>query len=150
MMRVGSLFAGRGPGGKTAPPIADLIDAKGDCWEWLGRIERNGYGRTYYQNRRWGVHRLVWTLLVGEIPDGMQVDHLCCNRSCVNPDHLRVVTQRENNDSSGSITTRNRRKTHCPSGHPLDKTWKRPNGRFMRYCSTCRRQAYHDRKEVCP
>jgi HNH endonuclease len=147
-----SLFAGRGPGGKTAPSLSSLIDATGVCWEWNGRVENNGYGRFQIGNVKFLAHRAVYEILVGDIPQNMVLDHLCKNRRCVNPDHLSVTTQEENNRRSGSITSKNIVKTSCPSGHPYDKTntkvWVRPNGRKMRYCAQCRRDQYYKHKTV--
>lgn len=69
----------------------------GFCWEWLGHRDRNGYG-CFSQTRalRWRAHRLSYQLLVGPIPNGLVIDHLCRNTGCVNPDHLEPVTQLEN------------------------------------------------------
>lgn len=150
-----SLFAGRGPGGKTAPAIADLLEV-GDCWTWTGRVEDNGYVRLFFGGERWLLHRLVWSILVGPIPEGLVLDHQCKVRSCCNPDHLRVVTQEENNDTSGSLTARNKRKTHCPADHPYDQTngghWVSRDGRRRgRYCRACHRdraRAAYARKVV--
>ncbi len=66
------------------------------CWEWTGNVDSHGYGQTLYLGRRIGAHRFAYLLLVGEIPDGLVVDHLCRNRLCVNPDHLEPTTNREN------------------------------------------------------
>lgn len=73
------------------------VDASGPCWLWQGYRTHDGYGR--FNIRRGlarGAHRFSWTTLVGEIPDGMQIDHLCRVRHCVNPDHLEVVTSWQN------------------------------------------------------
>lgn len=66
------------------------------CWVWTGRLNRNGYGRVWWQGREPVVHRVVWELLIGPIPKGLVLDHLCRNRACCNPGHLEPVTQREN------------------------------------------------------
>ena len=75
--------------------IADRIDV-GDCWEWTGGLATNGYGRIRFDGRVQAVHRIVYELLVGVIPEGLDLDHLCRNRKCVNPDHLEPVTRSEN------------------------------------------------------
>lgn len=80
---------------KARDPIEALmmyVDASGDCWEWTAHVQENGYGR--WQNE-WA-HRKVWEFLVGPIPKGLDVDHLCMNKRCVNPDHLEPVTRAEN------------------------------------------------------
>lgn len=68
----------------------------GICWEWGGSRNNNGYGTITVDKTRWYVHRLMWTALVGPIPKGMVLDHLCRNPICCNTDHLEVVTQKEN------------------------------------------------------
>lgn len=71
-------------------------DRTGSCWIYLGRKEHHGHGVIGMMGRRWKVHRLVWTLLYGPIPDGAVVRHLCDNPPCVRPDHLAVGTQADN------------------------------------------------------
>lgn len=66
------------------------------CWVWLGPFNRNGYGRAWFEGAREMVHRLVYRLLVGPIPDGLVLDHLCRERCCANPAHMEPVTVREN------------------------------------------------------
>lgn len=68
----------------------------GDCWRWLGHINDTGYGRVRWHGRGELAHRWVWRHLVGEVPDGLELDHLCFSRSCVNPDHLEPVTHAVN------------------------------------------------------
>lgn len=66
------------------------------CWIWTGALTTNGYGQVRWGDRTLRAYRLVYELLVGPIPDGLQLDHLCRNRRCVNPAHLEPVTQWEN------------------------------------------------------
>lgn len=66
------------------------------CWEWTGTKNQFGYGRLCRDGRRVVAHRWLYERLRGAVPAGLQMDHLCRNRSCVNPDHLEPVTQREN------------------------------------------------------
>jgi hypothetical protein len=65
------------------------------CWLWTGSYNNKGYASATLDGIH-GAHRIIYTLTVGPIPDGMQVDHLCRNRGCVNPDHMQIVTPREN------------------------------------------------------
>ena len=72
-----------------------LIEITGCCWLWSGTTW-NGYGRLKHRGQRRLAHRLVYELLVGPIPDGLSLDHLCAIKTCVNPDHLQPVTLPEN------------------------------------------------------
>lgn len=91
----------------------------GDCWLWTAAIDRDGYGHWDHEvsNR---VHRVAYWILVGPIPAGLVMDHLCRVRNCVNPAHLRAVTNRENLSAPGSLSTvAGPTATHCIRGHRL-------------------------------
>ena len=122
--------------------IAGRIDASGDCWEWTGPTDKRGYARVCYKGTLFYVHRLMWTVLVGAIPEDRYIDHLCRNTSCVNPDHLEVVTHAENvrRGMTGKVNHRNSRKTHCPQGHPYSgkNLWVSKDGH--RQCRRCHRE----------
>lgn len=91
------------------------------------------------------VHRVVYELLVGPIPEGLQLDHLCRNRVCGNPDHLEPVTNRENWIRGENLTARTVRNDICQRGHPFSANARvRPNG--SRTCRACERLAYERRK----
>lgn len=121
-------------------------DANG-CQVWQGSLQ-DGYGRVGFQQKLWLVHRLVWTLTIGEIPNGMVLDHLCRNRACCNTDHLRVVTSGENTRAEGSavglINGTCRKGIHDVRVTGIEE-W---NG--VRRCRACRqdsrRKAAHRRK----
>ncbi len=113
-----------------------VIDKNG-CWNW-DVCDNLGYGRaTDGKHRSVKAHRLMYERLVGPIPEGLVIDHLCRNRTCVNPDHLEPVTQSENVRRGNGFSAVNARKTHCKRGHPLDgdNLYRNPAG--ARVCRTC-------------
>lgn len=116
---------------------------KGDgCWEWRSRIDPGtGYGRT----RQGWAHWISYERYVGPIPDGLQIDHLCRNRKCVNPEHLEAVTPRVNmlrGNAPSAIVVRTNR---CKRGHELteENVYRRPDTgtRQCRACIRLRTQA---------
>jgi hypothetical protein len=80
--------------------LPDHIESKirrtNECWLWTGEVCRNGYGRAWYKGVRSAAHRVVYSLLVGGNIEGKQLDHVCCVRNCVNPEHLQPVTAKKN------------------------------------------------------
>lgn len=126
------------------------VDGSG-CWLYAGCINSDGYG--IVGGRGEYVHRLQYERYVGPIPDGLQLDHLCRVRHCVNPAHLEPVTSRENSmRSSITIAARNAAKTHCPRNHEYtpENTYvdrKRGGGRQCRACTLDRAaRAWRSRK----
>ena len=122
------------------------VDAEGDCWDWIAAIGTGGYGRFWDGENLVQAHRFVWELLVGPIPEGMELDHLCRRRRCVNPDHLHVVTHAENINLGYGAHVHHRRKTHCPWGHPY--TSKSGGRRWCQTCITARSTAFKRRKRA--
>lgn len=111
------------------------------CWLWQRALNHNGYGQIQYQGKKQAAHRVAYEVFVGPIPAGLQIDHLCRVRPCVNPEHLEAVSPRENTLRTFSPVARNAVKTHCPAGHPLNgkNLYLAPSRR--RVCRTCAREA---------
>lgn len=125
----------------------DKVDKSGDCWEWTA-YKLQGYGRFGVGGRRENggrivyAHRWAYEALVGPIPDGLTLDHLCRNRACVNPDHLEPVTGATNSLRGESPAAVNARKTNCPKGHEYTAeniTYGGYSGRERR-CRACNRE----------
>lgn len=113
------------------------------CHLWSGAVQSAGYGHMLivrHPRKRWGLaHRLAFEHWRGEILDGLEIDHKCSNPLCVNPEHLRMVTGRENTLApwSRSIAKLNSEKRYCPAGHPYDGRnliVRRRGGRECRQC----------------
>lgn len=118
----------------------------GDCWVWTGAIDKaSGYGRIQEDGSTKYVHRSVYEELVGLIPTWMQLDHLCRNRACCNPDHLEVVSPAENTARSARAVVARCRKGHMLSGDNL-RVHLDKRGYRHRICRTCnaeRMKAWH-------
>lgn len=130
------------------------VNKTGACWLWTGRLDAYGYGvvRDY---QLWGknghrkAHRLSYEMLVGPIPDGLDIDHLCRVRNCVNPAHLEPVTRQVNLLRGQTIPAANAAKTHCPQGHPYEghNLIQKPSGRLCRICQYAGNRArYHAKR----
>jgi hypothetical protein len=118
------------------------VNATG-CWVWTGLLTGRGYAATRVGNCTKAAHRIYFEERNGRIPKGMVLDHICRNIRCVNPDHLEIVTVKENTMRGIGPTAINALKTHCSRGHPFteENTHMR---RGRRYCRKC--QAEYNRQ----
>jgi hypothetical protein len=138
-------------GRHPVPPLMErfrrryAVDESG-CWLWHDPLHKDGYGVFRLNGRMEWAHRAAYKLLVGPIPEGLQLDHLCRVRHCVNPAHLDPVTPAENNRRSFSPSAENALKTHCVNGHPFDVE-NTIYGVGRRSCRTCQRAAEHRYRE---
>jgi hypothetical protein len=149
------------PRGRPQIPVEDrfwdkVVEATGPspngwtgCWLWTACINGHGYGKIKANRRDVGAHRLAYEMVVGVIPDGFEIDHLCRRRHCVNPAHLEPVRPRINKLRGVGITAIHARKTHCIRGHEFaeENTYYLP-GRRGRQCRACNR--IHDRNRKQP
>ncbi len=119
------------------------IDPSNGCWNWTGCIGNTGYGQACIENGiRKYAHVLAYEIFIGPKPKGLDLDHLCRNRRCVNPSHLEPVTRRENLMRGNTIPARKAAQTHCKRGHPLegDNLYITSNG--TRSCRICKDANY--------
>lgn len=136
----------------TRPTDADRFWAKVDktdnCWLWTATVNANGYGQAWFESRLQLAHRVAYQLVVGPIPDGLSLDHLCRTPGCVNPAHLEPVTHRENCLRGVSPAARQAQQTHCKRGHEFDdeNTYVDPSG--GRRCRQCRRDTRAERRQL--
>lgn len=130
--------------------------APNDCWTWTGALRR-GYGTFWLNGRNAGAHVVVYEALIGSVPSGREIDHVChdsrncrlgedCpHRACVNPDHLQVATARSNTLRSGNPAANFARATHCVNGHEFTEEntyWRPTGGRTCKACRDERRKRY--------
>lgn len=120
--------------------IAKLSIDDNRCWLWTGQLNSRGYGRLYLAGKMALAHRLSYRHFHGEIPDDLVVDHICNVKRCVNPMHLRLLTNAEN-------ITRAVHRDACPNGHPYtdDNVYVDGRSRKCRICVRARVNARHHR-----
>ena len=118
-----------------ARPVAERFWEKvartDGCWHWTCGLTHDGYAKFWLDGSTIGAHRWAYEERFGAIQENMQIDHLCRNRACVNPDHMEVVTVQEN------LRRRDAIRTHCPQGHPLSGDNLRTRREGWRSCREC-------------
>jgi hypothetical protein len=133
-----------------------VTQSESGCWIWGGPVTNSGYGTLPITRGGKRVnrlaHRLSYEIFRGPIPEGLQIDHLCRERICINPEHLEPVTARENILRSPiAIAARWAARTHCEVGHeftPENTRVRVRRGRPSRICATCRRNRDRARREA--
>ena len=127
------------------------------CWLWIAGVDKNGYGRMHYVTNSEYAHRISFWLHGGVIPEGKHLDHVCCVRNCVNPEHLRPLTRAQNS----SRATKGKFKPLCHRGHdmndPENVYWSTRRtgaraGEQLRVCAKCNREnakRQYQKSQVC-
>ncbi|MEU9310909.1 HNH endonuclease signature motif containing protein [Streptomyces sp. NPDC048256] len=145
---------------RIAERVLMKIDKTAHCWNWTGSTTDEGYGYFNIGDEKFRAHRWVFSLIVGPIPEGLVLDHLCRNRTCVRPSHLEPVTNRENILRGVGPSAVNAAKVRCLNGHEytLSNTYVRaPGSRTCRACARDRarvanarsRQKRTGKRETC-
>lgn len=112
------------------------VNKTATCWNWTASIARNGYGRFRVNPQVFGyAHRVAYELEVGPIPEGLHIDHICHNRACVNPAHLRPVTHKQNMENRIGASRGNQ------SGY-RGVSWYEPLQKWVAYASRNGKRVY--------
>lgn len=120
--------------------LLKFVNKTDSCWLWTGGKTTLGYGHIRFRDQHYFAHRLMYRRLVGPIPSGLVIDHLCRTPSCVNPDHLEPVTQQVNVLRSSNMAAIHARQTHCKNGHEFTGDNLRITSTTgQRICRTCER-----------
>ena len=134
--------------------LKHVLENEQGCWIWQKGKTHNGYPLVSVARVMRYAHRLQYERTKGPIPPGMDLDHLCRNRDCINPEHLEPVTRSENlrrGAGAQMLRARHAAVTHCPQGHPYnaENTYLRPNGRgrLCRLCQRAAKKSYRERRK---
>lgn len=125
--------------------LSKISVSENGCWEWMGEVSKiHGYGRIYFKKKKYNAHRVSYDMFFGIKERTTVIDHICRNKSCVNPDHLREVTVRTNTlENSICSAVHKKAQTHCINGHEYTKentivTYGKQGGE-RRSCRQCHR-----------
>jgi HNH endonuclease len=126
------------------------VEKTSTCWNWTA-MTRDGYGMFRFKSGprgTMGAHRFAYLHCIGFIPEGLEVDHLCRNRSCVNPQHFEIVPKRINILRGIGRAAMQARRTHCPKGHPLEGENLQPSKLRggHRHCRICYNEYHRERQ----
>lgn len=129
---------------KNTPLEQRYSVSEAGCWEWLGCLNGCGYGVFRLNGKLVRAHRYFYEKKHGAIGSGLDLDHLCRNRKCCNPDHLEAVSRKVNLLRGETVTAANAAKESCPRGHLYDADntahYKTKRGGIGRWCRTCARE----------
>lgn len=135
------LLETRGRKQNTVEDFYRKINKTDSCWLWMGKPDKDGYGKFTLNKKRQRAHRISYKLNIGPIPeDKPQILHHCDNPPCVRPEHLYAGTNKENmrdKVTRNRASNQNKFKTTCPRGHEYDTFRKKKNGKTERRCKTC-------------
>lgn len=122
-------------------------DARTGCWNWTGATSTDGYGNVKWFGTSYSTHRLAYQANVGDVPEGLELDHLCRNRRCCNPQHLEAVTHAVNIARGVGRFADRQKQTHCTHGHEFtpENTYIKRTG--TRECRTCKRLSARARRD---
>lgn len=128
-------------------PIPEHNPELGKCWLWTGSLTDDGYGEFYCKGKTVKAYRWLYEREIGEVSEGMVLDHLCRNPACVNPLHLEPVTNRENILRGENPAAQNAKKRYCKRGHLLEGDNVYPDKKGHRNCKICARLRAKERRE---
>lgn len=117
------------------------------CWRWNSSKNRDGYSKFWFNKKGVAAYRYAYELFIGPCPEGLEPDHTCRVRDCVNPWHLKWMTRQENCLLSESFAADNAQKTHCPKGHPYDESNTLKANKNSRRCRACKREQSYERRK---
>lgn len=128
------------------------VDYKTGCWNWTGYLS-DGYGRIFWRGKRYKAHRLIYVWAGNKLQNwkskkSPELDHICNNRSCVNPNHLKLVSNKTNILRGIGPTAINSKKTHCIHGHILPEKRNKRGERVCKKCHTIQKRKYRHKIKI--